>query len=702
MTPALRAIAVAAGLCALSATAATGTQIATTTPPPLVVDLPAPGGMALAGAAQATARARGERAELLVLAEPQTTAALNAAATDVVATVLRKALPGFEITAEPTAYTENGLHALSGFRSGGEVRVAIPGPLDDARLRELVDRARAALNQPGWRSVGRGARIADVALGLRSCEEFSRAAERDVIGQVDELAAALGTRAPRRTALADRTPRPVGGWPDPLCGPQSRTRPWALRRPLAPTTAEARETRSYAFARRLDPVAPPATTPLDAAGEPFGGGSWSPVRLRVPAGAPAMTVYGFATARDEFDGAKYVWQGLHGAVSLADQHRDFIGEARRRLGAIGIPASDVIAQLDPATGSPFIEVATHALEPRDDVVAAIAGDRAIERDNVKFLRYRNRCGPRGDDLRRAVADASARAKRLAADLGLAVDTARPLAILSPAATVGTCSRRDTPPYDDRIVHSFGGIAPPAHTSYVAVSVTYALRGSPALVPRAPAAAHVLEDTQPSPIGPPPVDHASGAIAGEARVATTLSATGVLLRAHMSPDHAHAFRALEGSLPSRFLERIGARVSDAVVTRTPLTPEYGGDPFVRTDELEAIARVPMRPALQRDLASIALELNRSGNVGIDDLPMRPSCAREAPGLVVEAVRAAAAQAVANAGLAHATAKRLIAVDVTGPVVLNGSCRLGMDARRAADFRYAELGVKLAVYARVVYR
>jgi hypothetical protein len=702
MTPMLRAIAVTAGLCALSATAVNGTQIATTTPPPLVVDLPAQGGTVLAGGAIATARARGERAELLVLAQPQTTAALNAAATDVIATALRKALPGFEITAEPKTYTENGRHALSGYQSGGEIRVAIPGPLDDARLRELVERARAALNQLGWRSVGGGARIADVALGLASCDGFSRAAEHDVIGQVDELAAALGARAQRPTSLADRTSRPLGGWPDPLCGPQSRTRPWALWRPLAPTTAEARETRTYGFARTIDAVAPPATAPLDAAGEPFGGGSWSPARLRLSADAPAMTVYGFAPARDEFDGAKYVWQGLHGTVSLADQRRDYAGEARRRLSALGIPASDIIAQLDPVNGSPFVQVATHALEPRDDIVAAIAGDRAIERDNVKFLRYRNRCGPRADDLRHAVADASARAKRLAAELGLAIDTARPLAILSPAATVGSCSRRDTPPYDDRIVHSFGGIAPPAHTWYVAVSVTYALRGSPAVVPRAPAAADVLEDTQPSAIGPPAVDHASGAIAGEARVATTLPASDVLLRARMSPDHAHAFRALEGSLPTTFLERIGARVSAAVVTRTPLTPEYGGDPYTRTDELEAVARVPLRPALQHDVAAVALELNRFGNVWVDALPMRPSCAREAPRLAGEAVRAAAAQAVANARVAHAAAKRLVAIDVTGPVVLNGSCRLGMDALRATDVRNADLGVKIGVYARVVYR
>ncbi len=695
----LLAFALAAGL----QNAAGGTQIAVSTPPPLLVGVRGDR-TTFAGAAYATARAPAERAELLVLARPQSTAALNAAATDALVTALREALPGLAVTGEPGAYTEpGGLHVIDAVRSGGDVRVAVPGPLDDARLRGTVERARIALDRLDWRSVAGGARIADVALGLAGCDAFAGAAERDAAAQIDAMAGAFAADTRGTTTLADRTARPQGGWPDPLCGPNAHARRWSLQRSLSPTTAEAREQRVYAFARELKPVQLRTTNvPPSPGSEPYGGsGSWSPVRVRLPADVATLTVHGFAPARVQFTAAKYVWHGPNGLVTPDDRRRDFLAEAQRRLRALGIAGGDVVAQHDPVDGGSFIEVRTRELTPRDDVIAAIAGDRPADARQVRFLAYRESCAPSAGDVQRAIANAQARAAQLAAGLHLALDGTRPLAILLETPTTGACALGDTAPYDDRVVRSTGGVRPEPHDGQVAVAVTFTVRGN-AAVPARPGDSAPVDDAAVRALLPPAVDHGGDTISGEARLFSSLAASDVLLRAQMSPDSEHAFRPLETSLPDLFLAKIGTSRAHAVVTRTPLIPQYGGNPDASTDAYEVVARVPARSAALRDLNRTALEVNRFGNVGVEVLPMRSDCVHEGIDVAERTVEAAAANALERARAAHKTAPRLVAIDLTGPVVMTGACRIGFDAAHVVDYRRADPQITLGAYARVVYR
>ena len=293
-----------------------------------------------------------------------------------------------------------------------------------------------------------GRRRADrglLALGLTSCDGFAQAAERDAAAQIARLATAFGAAPPGATALADRSARPRGGWPDPLCGPAAHARQWPLTRALVLITAEARERRSYAFARDLGQA---------ASGERLGRvvsvgrgrtvrpvRPWSAVRVRVPAGLPALTVNGFASATIRFAGAKYVWW-----VRTARSRRrcsTTISSATRSAGCgrSGIAAADVMAEHDPATGRAFVEVRTRDGAPRDDISAALAGSRSADVNAVRFLRYRDTCAPDAADLRRALSDARARARRLAADLHLVVDTAQPLAIVLETPATGPCVLR---------------------------------------------------------------------------------------------------------------------------------------------------------------------------------------------------------------------------------------------------------------------
>ena len=84
-------------------------------------------------------------------------------------------------------------------------------------------------------------------------------------------------------------------------------------------------------------------------------------------------------------------------------------------------------------------------------------------------------------------------------------------------------------------------------------------------------------------------------------------------------------------------------------------------------------------------------------------MRPGCDREGAELAARSVQAAAQQALAAACAApHAPhARRLVAIDLTGPIVVSGACTLGYNADRATDERTADRHVVIGAYARVTY-
>lgn len=696
MSSTLRRIVLTAVLAAATAQPSGASQVMVSTPPPMVVDA-SPAHPVLAGGIIATARVRGERAEILAIVRPQATFDANRVVTDALVAHLRAALPGYAVSGEPLSEVAlpNGMQVIDRVSAGGMVRVAVPGPLDDAGLRAVVDRARAALNAPPPGMSAAYGEIHDVALGLSSCATLDRAGDADALAAIGSVARALGDRSPGGVTLGDRTARPIYGRPDPLCGPDVHARPFQLQRSLAPTTANGIENRRYAFRRAFPrPLAATLRQEPFVPDTSFAFGPWADARLRITSNAPVLTVAGFAPVHVTYDGARYVWNGPNGRYQMRDLRADVLSAARARLRALGIRDDAIVTQLDPVSGRLYAEVRVPDGPPRDDIIAALAGESANERHEVRFMRYRNSCAPHGDDVRAAVADAAARARAVVHALGTTADLAHPIAIDLLSSSVGQCVTADTPPYDDRVARRVAGsLALASDDATVALTVTFPI--APVAISGDGDAPPPLDSDLVRRLIPPAVDYPAAALSGEARVDTTLPATQLVVQTRFGPDSEHGFRNVAAAVPAAFAARVGSTPATSSTTLAGI-PSYAND-NAAMDEWRTTMLLDARPGLLDNITAANLEANKNGNVWTDVLPERRSCGDAPLALAVRAIRSAAA-----AAKGHAT-QRLVAIDLAGPFTDGGRCSIGAGPyARGADVRHATATVRLAAYARVSYR
>jgi hypothetical protein len=287
-----------------------------------------------------------QRAELLAIVAPGATPAANQVATTRLAAALRAAFPSLAVDAEPSSYVRpDGLWTIDAVTSGGTVRIAVPGPFDDAGLRAIVDRAGSAIEALPFDSGVRPSRINDVALGFSSCAAFDGAGNADAGRWISGLARRLGDPHPAGASLADRTARPRNGRFDPLCGDDAHARVSPLQRSLVPTTATASERREYAFAMPLrTPIAIERARPLVVPDTAVAYAPWSDVDLRLTSQHPVLTVDGFSRAGVRYVEGRYVWTGPNAVHRRDDAQHDADASVRARLAALGIRDDAIVTQ----------------------------------------------------------------------------------------------------------------------------------------------------------------------------------------------------------------------------------------------------------------------------------------------------------------------------------------------------------------------
>ena len=410
-----------------------------------------------------------------------------------------------------------------------------------------------------------------------------------------------------------------------------------------------------------------------------------------------LTVAGYARAHFAYAGTRYVWSGPNGRAYV--NKAGLLDAARARLRAAGIHDDAIVTQLDPVSGSSYVEVRAPYGPPRDDVVAAIAGEREIERHEVRFLRYRDTCAPGGDDLRAALADAVGRARSVAHALGTDADVSHPIAIdLLSASAGGVCANARTPPYDDRIArHVEGSLALPSDEGTVALTLTVPIGaiafGNDSEAPQL--AVGIDENVLRYQLAAPPLDYPAAIASGEARVDTTLPATQLVITSRFEPDSAHGFRNVDAAVPRAFRARIGATPANSATTLVAIQ-NYASDD-IAMNELHLTSVLDTRPGVIERVAAANSDANRTGDVWTDVLSVRSSCGDAALALAVRAIRSAAA------GSKVRSPQRLVAIDLAGPFAVDGRCSAGAAAYdRGTGVRRATPTIRLAAYARVSYR
>jgi hypothetical protein len=658
----------------------------------LVVDA-SPQRPVFAGGVSATARQRGERAEMLVLVSPGHTVDENRAATAALETTLRSAFPRNTVASQFSTYVEpDGLHMISQTVSGGEARVEFPGPLDDVTLRASVDRAREALSAIPRGAPDAFARIYDVVLGA-SCESMQQTGDADALAIVRGMARTLGDATATGTALADRTWRSNSSSPDLLCTADTHVRLASRTRSLLPTTTLAVARRAYAFERPL--ALPLRVPPAPELAVPNGVGAFGDARIRVTADTPVLTVGGFAPAHVHYAGGRYIWSGPNGRYFPSELTAKGLNAVRDRLHAIGVRDEAIVTQLEPDGGRYWVEVRVSQTAPRDDVVTAIAGNEPRERDEVRFLRDRAQCAPESADVRAAVADAAARASALAARLGTRIDVARPVAIDLVTREVQPCVTRETAPYDDRIEwHLDGSLEVPHDDATVAVTVTFAigavdLGGGSVHGPPEPA---IDQNVVRYLLAPPPIDYPAASSSSDARVDLVLPATDLVVRGQLYPDERTTFVDVGVAATDAFAARIGA--TPATWSRSIVSgPTASNEP--RSLRRNVVALVPARPSAIDDIVAALRDAQQRGGASVDVTPVRRSCSAVPVDLAVRAIRDAAA------GANRANGARLVAIDAVGPFAIAGHCGTALTPYYGMDPRQATAALRFAAYARVSY-
>ena len=122
-----------------------------TPPPPLTVEAN-PARPVFAGSLAVRVARPAERVELLVAPHAQSSADENAVATARLAQVVRDAVGAHGVSSEPGTAVGKNMFSINGGPYAGLVRVALPAPVDDGKLRDTIDRIMSALNRLDWRA----------------------------------------------------------------------------------------------------------------------------------------------------------------------------------------------------------------------------------------------------------------------------------------------------------------------------------------------------------------------------------------------------------------------------------------------------------------------------------------------------------------------------------------------------------------------
>jgi hypothetical protein len=658
-----------------------------------------------AGSVRVAVERPAERIELLAAIGARASAEQNAAATDALLRLVRATVPAGGATALASTQLGGGQMLLAGGPYAGFVRIDLAPPVDDRSLRQTIAQLIAAIGTRAASDPVRLATVVAVGKGYASCAPFTEEGVALAGARVAGYAHALGITGAASPWLHDAT-RPrhsIDGPPndEPLCGSAAHVKgPTAHQLPISATM---RMHRTYAFTEAIPSVRPYPAVPAESV-PPLWAGPFDDVRLRLRSRDPLITLEGHALLKRSPEGTMYEYSGPNGRYFARDVTANHLTEVHQRLHAVGIGDAEITSEIHPSTGRYFVTVRTAGAAFDERVVAAIGGPDAVERRAVRAAPY-GPCAASPDAIVRALADAAARAARIAESLGLTAAVRHPVAIvLQHGAVVGECPEgTNLPALPEPIARRTGG----------ALRSEAAVRGDVddvAVLATFPLAGHLLGgrlEARPATdanasyavrfgFAPPPFVYPEGTLSGEATGERSLPPQRVRISLQLSPDNANNFRPIDPRFAASLAAQLGAPDASYAAWSQPSQANLqNGDP--EPDGLDFVAVLPYHGEKTVRAAEAALHATYAvGYGGFDVVPQRDACADAAVALARDTIRAAAAQANAPAG-AH-----LVAIDLRGPFSVEGLCRAGAGGPQNWSVRNVVVpDIRLAAYARVSY-
>lgn len=670
-------------------------------PPRLIVEA-APDHPVFVGSIDVLPQRRADRVELLVASPAQSTAAANKGATEGLLRAVRAVLPGYGVSAQASAASGEKSPRFDGGPFAGFIRIDVAPPLDDGTLRHDVARLMTTFARRKHPDPIAGARIVSIRRGYASCAPFERIGAADGAERVDSLARAVGFPVDPTLVLEDKTyVTPAVDFPaddSPLCGPSAHSsRPTKVE---LPTSASFAMRRSYAFARTMRFATPivrsqgPGLTDLRPV-------PLADLTLHILAPGPVLTLEGHAYGDRVNTGTFYEYHGPNGRYVPRIVSEDRLALIRRRVRALGVADEDIVTQIEPQKARWYVSVRTRTAIPHNAIVAAVAGRDLAERGAVQIAPSYFHCAATPEGLARAVSDAAARATRIAALLGATVDVAHPLLVAIERDSVPfVCPETfGIPGFTSEIPRRIAGGRALSLPSDMGVQVLVSFP-----IANATLTGRVRTETEPNRsdtftsifgLTAPPVEYPRATTVGEARRDRSLPPKSVRFMLEVSPDTAHAYRAIEPRFAATLAAQLGANDYDAwfVPPSAGSRTHEAQDP----DALFLAAVVPYRGEETLRAANAVLRLMKAvGDGGVEAAAQNDDCTGPADILARDAIWAAAAQAQLHGS------RNLVAIDVRGPFATQGAC----DAAQAttADFsirRVTVPDVRLAAYARVSY-
>lgn len=592
----------------------------------------------IVGSVIGEAERHADRAELLVTARARPSAAENTQAAAELEAGLRAAFPGVAIHAQPTTYIlPSDLNVIDNAAAvGAWATVPIPAPLDNATIDERLQ----TLARVG------GASIADVALAYDdACAALNAATRADAAGFATSQLTALKIES--SLTLVDRSADPVGGRPDPLCGPEAHARLYPLGRRNDRNSASYHEHRAFTFvasgAPTISAIAEPITPDVSGSA-----GSDAEVTFRT-AGA-TLTVSGASRFELAPTYGRYVYRGP-GRAGREFDAASARAAVHRRLRAAGVAEEDIFIGRG-AIAPLYVEVRTARTAPDEAIVGALTSDDPRGHQVLSFLPSVSRCVAEPAAFARAFLDARARATRLAAAMKAAVG--RPIFVQLGAGTPARCHEPRDQPYDDAVQRGDPGARV---ASYAAVRVTFAVTGA-----LQPPQRHDTDYTTPDSNGISrwalalgTWHYSRGGHVDDVRLESSLPATGYRIDIDLSMPPQRVMTP--SHLASRVASALGIEPAE-VHASAELGPDDSGGTPAHVTAYGTAARV-MRglAALEDFLAPLR------GFVQL--VPQRSECTGAADDLALAAIADGAARG----------SRPIVAIEVQGPVALRGTCSLG---------------------------
>jgi hypothetical protein len=524
-----------------------------------------------AGAVAVSVTQPAERLEIVLAGAPQPDGAAHAQVTAALLALARGTLPHAVVEALPAPTAWIGPQRMIRESRPPGVRIRMPMPTSDEAVRDSVSRILAAVSSRHYGDDTIGARVISLDHVFAGCTPFDASARNAALTRLKQLALVLGTPLPTGATLrpipaARPFEAPAEGMPH--CAGGTAIFPDAS----LPSSASFSYQQAFAFAQPIRLAAAPASQPHSVWALWSGPTAGPRLRIRAPVGL--LTVDGYAVLERHPAGTLYTYGGPNGRWYMSDLTLESVNAIRRRLRVAGVVDSAIATQLNPSDGRWFVQVRSPDVRRNDAIAAAISGGVESERDAIETTAFGDTCADEQHALARAVADAQARAQRIATGLGASINLA-PVAVQTGAGIgFAPCTDRgmEYAPPASLSEHISGELQRRELDSDEAVTVSAVFRiGHPQF-----SGAVRSQATSDDPTSvtarfgyvAPPIDYPAAMDEGSAQLETQLPPQRIRLDLTLSPDNRHGFHAIDPGLAAGLAATLGASAAEFTAAFVP--------------------------------------------------------------------------------------------------------------------------------------